>query len=234
MDIFVWLLVVGVVMYLLKRFRLGEARHSAKGVQEADWKSDDATQKQLDYIESLSGNRPAGLTKGQASTLIDQLLPPDPSDLQVLRFFKVSTKGLGQKAASDAAQGLLSDSEKLERWRARPPSQEQREFFRFFGFSVPAGIGQDEAAALRTRHIKELKQSESAKLNDWKHYSELLEELADPEYREGFDIKKPSLSLVRKVVADLIAEGWTYERLRDDEDEFIDRLIAADPRIEKQ
>src|SRR5690606_17473721 len=129
---------------------------------------------------------------------------------------------------------LLSDPENLAKWNGRPPSAETKEFFRFFGEKLPAGIGYTEAGALERQRYQELRKAEDARLDDWSAYSRLLENLADRDFREDYGIKKPSMTLVRKVAAKLIAEGWTYKRIEDDEDEFIDHLIEADPKIEKQ
>jgi hypothetical protein len=55
-----------------------------------DWTEHEATHKQIDYIVNLGGTVMPGLTKGQASQLIDQLLqrrPPTPRQTMLLRFF---------------------------------------------------------------------------------------------------------------------------------------------------
>lgn len=199
-----------------------------------EWRNDPATQKQLDYIESLGGRIPSlGLTKGEASSIIDGLQPADENDLKVIRFFKMPTRGLRHKTAKDLAESLLSNADNRARWGARPPSSEVREFFTFFGEKLPAGINHDDALAMKQSKVKELVKSDPDKIAEWNSYSAILDNLSDPDYREGYDIKKPSASLVKRVMAQLLAEGWTYERMLDEEEEFMERLIEADPSIER-
>jgi hypothetical protein len=55
-----------------------------------EWTEHEATHKQIGYIVDLGGTVKPGLTKGQASQLIDQLLerrPPTPRQTMLLRFF---------------------------------------------------------------------------------------------------------------------------------------------------
>lgn len=198
------------------------------------WRNDPATEKQLDYIESLGGRIPSlGLTKVEASSIIDGLQPADENDLKVIRFFKMPTRGLRHKTAKDLAESLLSNADNRARWGARPPSSEVREFFTFFGEKLPAGINHDDALAIKQSKVKELVKSDPDKIAEWNSYSAILDNLSDPDYREGYDIKKPSASLVKRVMAQLLAEGWTYERMLDEEEEFMKRLIEADPSIER-
>jgi len=71
-DTAIWILIgVAIVLAVF-------AKRQPKDQDPDAWRSDPATQKQLDYIESLSGEEaPRGLTKGQASALIDRLLEED-------------------------------------------------------------------------------------------------------------------------------------------------------------
>lgn len=67
---------------------------------EPEWTRDEATTKQIDLILNLGGKINPGLTKGEASMQIDDLLerrPPTPRQMMLLRFFdrldlKIRTK----------------------------------------------------------------------------------------------------------------------------------------------
>ncbi len=55
-----------------------------------DWRSDPATIRQIEYIIALGGSTAAGMSKGQASDLIEELLlarPPTPRQMMLIRFF---------------------------------------------------------------------------------------------------------------------------------------------------
>lgn len=56
----------------------------------APWQADPATARQIEYILDLGGTVEPGLTKGEASNLIEDLLeqrPPTPRQRMLLRFF---------------------------------------------------------------------------------------------------------------------------------------------------
>src|SRR5690554_5467487 len=119
MDVLFWLLILFLAIFVASKLQSSKKREDGSSwvpaptladksqrVGENDlWRRDPATEKQLDYIVSLGGKVPKGhLSKGEASAIIDGLLPPDDQDLAVLRFFKVPTKGLREKTAAEAAQ----------------------------------------------------------------------------------------------------------------------------------
>lgn len=212
----------------------GADREVAAVSPDERWRGDPATQKQIDYIESLGGSVPrAGLTKGEASAVIDSLQPADEEDLRVLRFFKVSTRGMRLKSAKEMAESLLANPGNAERWAGRSPSSGVKEFFRFFGEKLPPKIGHDDAQALMNERVKELATSSPDRLAEWNSYDVILDNFSDPDFCEGYDIKKPPAPLLRKVVDGLISEGRTYEQMADDEEEIVRRLIAERPELER-
>ncbi len=76
----------GVVSTHLEGIGLPVASH----VDTPPWTHDEATAKQIEYIVNLGGKVTPGMTKGEASVLIDQLLerrPPTPRQRMLLRFF---------------------------------------------------------------------------------------------------------------------------------------------------
>lgn len=208
------------------------ASHRSQATNES-WKDEPATDKQLDYIESLGGKIPArGLTKGEASDRISKLQPIDESDAEVLRYFKVSTRGVTKDAAARAVIALMNDEAHKKAWSERPPSLATKEFFRFAKLKVPSSIGYDEAENLKLETLKSWETEEASRRSDWMNYERLLEEIYDPDAREGWGIKKPPITLVRSCIAEFIDQGASYESLADEPDELIDRMLELKPELE--
>jgi hypothetical protein len=86
---------------------------------QAAWTEDEATHRQIAYIVDLGGTVTPGLTKGQASELIEQLLerrPPTPRQRMLLRFF--NRLDLLQVTKDDVSlwiDQLYASDERLER-----------------------------------------------------------------------------------------------------------------------
>lgn len=76
---------------LLSRIGLpGSSSDWARSPSSESWRSDPMTDKQREFILDLGGQLRDGMTKGEASSLIDELLenrPPSPRQVMVLRFF---------------------------------------------------------------------------------------------------------------------------------------------------
>jgi hypothetical protein len=83
------------------------------------WTEHEATHKQIEYIVNLGGAVTAGMSKGEASELIEQLLerrPPTPRQTMVLRFF--GRLDLMQSTKDDVSlwlDQLYASDERLER-----------------------------------------------------------------------------------------------------------------------
>lgn len=204
-----------------------------KPIPEDAWRDDPATDKQLDYLESLGGRIPArGLTKGEASDRISKLEPIDEDDAAVLRYFKVSTKGVSKDSAARAVEALMKDETHQKAWADRPLSIELKEFFRLAKLKVPNEMGYEAAEALKIETLKSWHAEGSPKHADWVDYERLLEELYDPDARESWGIKKPPITLVRNCIAELLEQGSTYASLADDPDELIERMLEKKPDLE--
>lgn len=204
-----------------------------KPLPEDAWRDDPATEKQLDYLESLGGKIPSrGLTKGEASDRISKLEPIDEDDAKVLRYFKVSTKGVGKDAAARAVDALMNDEAHKKAWAARPLSVELKEFFSFAKIKASSGIGYEAAEALKIETLKAWYSEGSPKHADWVDYERLLEELYGPDARDLWGIKKPPITLVRSCVAEFLEQGTTYAAMADDPEELIERMLEKKPDLE--
>jgi hypothetical protein len=83
------------------------------------WRRDPATARQLLYIENLGGQCMDGMTKGQAASLIDDLLerrPPSPRQHMLLRFFdRVDLSRKTKEEVSAWIDRLYIEHEEYER-----------------------------------------------------------------------------------------------------------------------
>lgn len=193
------------------------------------WFFDDATERQLQRIEDdglkITGGTPS---KGQASDIIGLFEPPDEQNLEVLKFFKIPRAGMNQSRARHEVARLLADSSNVEAWKNRPASQTQREMYRFMGWKVPKGLTQKEAQA------REHELDDSEKLDEWHAFSSLWDELCDPEMREDYEIKKPSLALFREAWSTLRDQGASYDDLEGDPQLIVDELLKLKPDLERE
>ena len=173
------------------------------------WFFDEATPRQTEKLASLNVSVGGGkATKGKASDLIGLFNPIDEDDLEVLKFFKVQHKGMNQTKGRYKAKELLNAAENLSQWENRPATQEQKEFYRFFGIKVSTGLSIKDAE----KTIKETRakggQDEAIKLDEWDAYASIITDLSDKEMlKDDFEIKKPSLALIREAVEALVKKG---------------------------
>lgn len=117
------------------------------------WYFDEVTERQARLLTSKDINLPEGpVSKGQASDLIGLFFPVEEEGKAVLRLFKVPTKGLNQTTARAEVAKLQADPEKADAWKRRPAEPIQKEFYRFFGIKVPAGLTHADAEDFMDEH----------------------------------------------------------------------------------
>lgn len=171
------------------------------------------------------------LTKGQASDLIGLDEPPDEDKLEILRFFKQPLRGMNETRARHEIALLFQDEANRKAWEDRPATARQKEFFRFFGTKPSAGLLKREADQQITERLKQAQDSDDPLANQWRTYDGLLDDFDDPDFREGFGIRKPGVSAIRKAIDALIAEGRTWDDL--DSDSVAERLVEMNPDLER-
>ena len=179
------------------------------------WFFDDPTPRQMEKLATLNVNLKNGTpTKGQASDLIGLFNPADEYEDEVLRFFKIPGKGMNQTKAHYVVGGLLSDPEKRFQWESRPATTEQKEFFRFFGIKAPANLSVIAAEEMIGEVKNQTVLENPTKLEEWGAYETILGDMSDKEMlKDEFEIKKPSLALIREAIAALIQEGRVLTEL---------------------
>lgn len=201
-----------------------------------DWFFDPVTERQMDRLAESRTRLPREkLTKGMASDLIGLGEPLEDEHAEVLRFFKVSLRGMNQTLGRYEVRRLMADVANQAAWDARPADQMQKEFFRFFGLAVPKTLTNKDAAATITsiRAGRSEHKVEDEKLAEWQAFEDIVEELWDADFRECYGLKKPALSAIRAAVNALRAEGNTIDALRDDIDSVADKLVEMKPELEK-
>lgn len=222
--------------WIADRWRLAEQHRQAgdKGIFR-DWYFDPATDRQKERLKKEGYNKiPSGLTKGQASDLIGLTEPADDRNLDVLKFFKVSTKGMNQTKAQHEVVSLFQDPEKVQAWESRPPAQMQRECAKFFGIKLPKGTTAPQAEKLIDDHISELADNDDPKLEEWEGFENVVEELSDIEVlREELHIKKTSMALIKTALEELRQSGQSYRESGDDVQSVVDKLLELKPELER-
>ncbi len=106
----------------------------------------------------------------------------------------------------------------------------QKEYLKFFRLPVPKGMTAGQAEEAIKKHGKTSTETEQ---NEWLGYTTILEEFDDPEFREGYNLKKVPKSILLEVIKQMKEEGKTYSHLGDHVDEVAERLIKAKPELEK-
>lgn len=197
------------------------------------WFFDEATERQRERLKKMGLTLKATATKGEASDVIGLLEPADDRDMEILRFFKVPTKGINQTRARHEVAQLFSKPANVEAWNSRPASAMQKEFFRYFGLKVPSNLTYQEAECAIEEHLAKLAEENEQKVDEWDAYEQMFEEISDPGFREDYDIRAVSLSLYRSAIEELKKEGLSVAALADDIDRVVNKIIALKPDIQK-
>jgi len=198
------------------------------------WFFDDVTERQLNRIDQIGLEIAKGQpTKGEASDIIGLFEPAEEEDVEVLRFFKVPSRGMNQSKARHLVTNLFQDPKNVNAWEARPASAMQKEFYKYFDLNIPKGLTHEEASRFISEYGNQLMEEDEKALDDWDAYESIYEEINDPDYREDYGVKKISLSTYRDVMHELRNEGKTPSDLEDDPDVVVDKIILKKPDIQR-
>jgi len=217
------------------------------------WYYDESTDNQYAYLNSLGVEINKGkLNKGEMSDLIGIFKPIDDRNKELLKFFKVPLTGLNQTKARYEVNKLLSNPENVTTWEQRPANTLQKEFYRFFSLKAPAGLTFSEAKTFIDEferdydgdfeyHLEDLKTDEQIEffkrnqllLEDWRNFEEIVLEFEDSEFRDSYEIKKPTISLMRKAIAELKKENVTMEDASSDIELVVEKLLQIKPELSK-
>jgi len=140
-------------------------------------------------------------------------------------FVDIQFQLTGPKTTKEQYDGFLKN---------KPASQWQKEFFKFFGIKTPKGLTSGQAEQMIKERLQIFKTEDKEKLNEWDAYEELYHEFEDADFRETYEIKKVSLSLLRDAITQLNNDGETIRALVDDIDKVVDKIIKIKPEIERK
>ncbi len=195
---------------LVKRWeRAFESASTIESNEFPNWFLDEPSDRQLEYLSNLGIRVNGGITKGQVSDLIGLFHSADDEDIEVLKFFKQSTQGTNQTSARILASQLLSDPHNQVQWKTRPPTQIQKEFYRFFELTMPSDLTLQDAESEILRKLSEFDDSAG---DEWDGFADCWEDLSDSEVRRDAGIKKVSMKIFREYCS---AKRESGESLKD-------------------
>ena len=195
------------------------------------WYFDQMTEFQARRLEEDGRKYSGRLTKGQASDLIGLGEQPDEDDREVLRFFKRPLRGMNETRARHEIALLFQEEANRKAWVDRPATTRQREFFRFFDMKISAGLLEREADQQIAERLKQARESNDPRADRWRTYDAVLDDFDDPDFREGYGIRKPSTPAIRKAIHALLAKGKTWDDL--DSDSVAEHLVEINPSLER-
>ena len=199
------------------------------------WYFDEATERQIERIKSEGFELPMpSVSKGQASDIIGLFEPPEESDTEVLKFFKISTKNLNQTMARAEFDRLMADPEKAEAWQKRSADAEQKETLRFYGVPVPRGLTHAAAVKLIDEREDSLREEGSQLPDEWESLSSIISEFADIGTCAAYDIKRPGASVVRAAVDALRKGGKSLKDIDHDIGLVAEKIVEMQPEIKRR
>lgn len=166
------------------------------GPTKADATPEMATEKQIAYIKDLGGTTRSGLTKRQASHLIDTLRPTASPTRKQLEFLRHIGAQIPETLTREQASALITELDD------KPPSKAQ--------LSKIARLGGDPSRATNNwradEYIAELEEG----LEQFKAtVDEALEWVfGDPEFRSMMPLKKPTKAIMGRALKYGDAQGW--------------------------
>ena len=221
--------------WMEERWALARKERDAGEVKSVpQWFFDEVTEHQIQKIEEVGLKIRGGrTTKGEASDIIGLFEQVEDESIEILKFFKISLKGMNQSKAKHEVSKLLQDPEKLESWKNRPAFAMQKEFYRFFGLKMPQGLTHEMASKDINEFRLKLGAEDETRMEEWDTFENIYDEINDPDFRENYDLKSIGISLYRSAIDQLKNEGKTMTELSDDLDIVIDKLIEIKPEIQK-
>jgi hypothetical protein len=172
-------------------------------------------------------------SKGNASDLIGLMMPPEPHDEEVLRFFNSEPLVFNQTRAREEAKRLLADAERVARWEGRPADSNQRNTLRAYGAKIPKNLTTKDANALIEKTEKDLAASNPELLARAQATLSIMNEIDDPETRETYGFKKPPIAVVHEAIRELEEEGRTLDDLAGDIYSVAEKILELRPDLER-
>ncbi len=184
------------------------------------WFFDPITNRQEAYLNELGVSVTGTATKGQASDMIGLFKHMEHYDYEVLKFFKLSTRGMNETKGRHVVAKLMADPAKKEQWDKRPASSMQREFFRRYKKRLPKNTTHDEAEEIIASHFDSIGEHE---VEEWLAFERLYEAVNDGNEDVWSDneacgnrFRRMGFSAFKKAVAELTEDGTDIQDLYED------------------
>ncbi len=129
--------------------------------------------------------------------------------------------------------GPKEEKKKFDEFLSNKPAQsEQKDYLAYFELPIPKSLTLGQAEQAIFEHMKN---SNSFEQQEWDSYSSILEEFNDEDFRESYDLKKVSKTILLKAMKQLMVEDKekNYQYLNMNIDEVVDRIIEINPDLEK-
>lgn len=115
----------------------------------------------------------------------------------------------------------------------QPADTSQKDYYKFFNLPIPKGLTASAATKQITEHRAKLEREDNTKLDEYDAYIEILEEFDDSDFKDNYDTKKPSRTVLNDALNQLKAEGKTYDYLSNNIEEVVERVIKIKPDLER-
>lgn len=113
----------------------------------------------------------------------------------------------------------------------QPVDSEQKEYLKFFNLPSSKGLTFGQAKQTIEDHKKN---ATDEVLDEWNGYNNIFEEFEDKEFRETYDLKRVSRTVILEAINQLKAQGKTYSYLSDNIEEIVEKIIEIKPDLEKK
>ncbi|MBT9166112.1 MAG: hypothetical protein DDT25_00785 [Chloroflexi bacterium] len=159
------------------------------------------------------------------SIWINKLISPGPS----LSFDRAIEENFSAPNwPPDKHEGLSKDEIDVLK-ESKPATAMQKEFYKFFGLSVPKGLNQKQAISFQFGYLSKLPEERQSEVEEWEAFEELFEEINE-EFQD--EIKKVTVLDYRNAFKALRAEN-SIDDLQSDPALIVEKLIEIRPALER-
>lgn len=171
-----------------------------------------ARDEQYEQLRTMGWDMREGpaITVSQANDLLALNRSADEDDIALLNFFGVVEDYPNALVVGVRAATFRLDANAMATWAARPATSAQKEGLRFFGLKVPKGIAANEATRLLDEQERLLfTAGRHAEWEKWSRYAVPWALFQSRPTLDRYELKKPTLRVLRKTILDLAATGVT-------------------------
>jgi hypothetical protein len=112
----------------------------------------------------------------------------------------------------------------------KPMTESQKDYFSFFELQLSKDLTCGAADTQIAEHKKTVSEDE---LKEWDAYQHILNEFNDADFRDSYDLKKVSKTVLLSALKELRANGNSYVFLDQNIDDVVDKVVEMKPDLEK-